>query len=339
MEKDLIGKKILYIGVKFFGYELEIKTMLEKMGANVDFYNERPSNGFFMRLLIRLKLKKLISHKIKGYYNQLLKETNQKKYDFVLFISPETISEKHLSALRHNQSDSKFILYMWDSFKNKNTGYDIAKYFDKIMTFDEDDAKRQDRFKFLPLYYIPIYKSIAQLKETYRYDYFLACTIHSDRYQVIKKLKSEVVKKGYALYSFLFFHSKALFWSRKFMNPHFFFARKAEFSFKPIAQSKIVELISQSKIIIDIQHPDQSGLTNRTFEALGAHKKLITTNQNIKKYDFYSSQNIFIIDRENPVLSNDFLKGEYQKPSDRIYNKYSLENWLMNIFDIEGSIS
>lgn len=338
MEKDLIGKNILYIGVKFFGYELEIKTMLEKMGANVDFYNERPSNSFFMRLLIRLKLKKLISNKIKIYYNKIRKETNQKKYDFVLFISPETIPEKYLSALRQNQSDSKFILYMWDSFKNKNTGYDITKYFDKIMTFDEADATLQDHFKFLPLYYIPIYKSMAQLKETYSYDYFLACTIHSDRYQVIKKLKAEALKKGFSLYSFLFFHNKALFWGRKFMNPHFFFTRKKEFSFQPIAQGKIVELISQSKIMIDIQHPDQSGLTNRTFEALGAHKKLITTNQNIKKYDFYNSQNIFILDRKNPILDERFLKGEYQKPSERIYNKYSLSNWLKVIFDIEGAI-
>ena len=32
----------------------------------------------------------------------------------------------------------------------------------------------------------------------------------------------------------------------------------------------------------------------RTFEALGAGKKLITTNKEIKKYSFYESNNIFL---------------------------------------------
>lgn len=338
MAKDLKGKNILYIGVKFFGYELEIKTMLESMGASVDFYNERPNNNFFMRVMIRLKLKKIISHKIEAYYHQLFNETQNKKYDFIFIISPETIPEKHLSALREKHKKSKFILYMWDSFKNKNTGYDITKYFDKIMTFDEKDAEIQDRFIFWPLYYIPIYSGISQLKDTPKYDYFLACTIHSDRYKVIRKLKLQVSQNNCSLYSFLYFHSKAFFWGRKFFDPRFLFAKKNEFSFKPITQNKIADLISQSRVIIDIQHPNQSGLTNRTFEAIGAHKKLITTNQNIKGYDFYDPQNIYVIDRENPILDKKFLDGKYQKPSTKIYNKYSLNNWLRVIFEIEGAI-
>lgn len=339
MKKDLRGKKILYLGARFFDYEIEIKTRLESMGAEVDFYNERPNDNFFTRVIIRLRLKALIYNKINKYYNQLLIVIKKEKYDYVLIISPETIPEKHLSALRDRHKEAKFILYMWDSFKNKNTGYDVTKYFDKIMTFDENDAKNNNRLIFLPLFYIPIYKSISQIKESYKYDYFLACTIHSDRYKVFLKLKSQAAKKGLSLYNFLYFHSKIIYWGRKFFDLNFLLAKKNEFSFTPISHAEIIDIISQSKIIVDIQHPNQSGLTNRTFEAIGSNKKLITTNQNIKNYDFYNPKNIFIIDRDNPILDEEFLNGDYQKPSERIYNKYSLTNWIKVIFDIEGFIS
>lgn len=338
VKKDLKGKRILLIDAKFFGYEIEIKKMLEAMGAKVDFYNERPNDSFFTRVVIRLKLKSIITSKIKKYYNQLLLETKEMHYDFVLIISPETIPEKHLSALRERNKTSKFILYMWDSFKNKNVNYDITKYFDKIMTFDENDAKAHNKFIFLPLYYLPIYRSIATADTEHIYDYFLACTIHSDRYKIIRKLKAQVESKGNSFYSFLYFHSKLLFLVRKLYDINFLFAKKNEFSFNAISQSKIAEIISSSKVIIDIQHPGQSGLTNRTFEALGAHKKLITTNKNVKNYDFYNPKNIQVIDRDNPVLNEEFLKGTYQKPSDEIYEKYSLNNWLRTIFDVKSDL-
>ncbi|MEK5777604.1 lipopolysaccharide biosynthesis protein, partial [Acinetobacter nosocomialis] len=68
---------------------------------------------------------------------------------------------------------------------------------------------------------------------------------------------------------------------------------------------EIVELYAKSNIILDISHPGQSGLTMRTFEAIGAGKKLITTNTNIKEYPFYNANNIFIISRDELVLEKD----------------------------------
>ena len=51
------NKKILYIGQKFFGYEQEIINNLEKLEATVDFFDERPSNKFWYKLILKLKLK------------------------------------------------------------------------------------------------------------------------------------------------------------------------------------------------------------------------------------------------------------------------------------------
>ncbi|MCV4677987.1 hypothetical protein OFC08_34485, partial [Escherichia coli] len=56
--------------------------------------------------------------------------------------------------------------------------------------------------------------------------------------------------------------------------------------FEPLSQSEVVEMMKCSEIIIDIHHPRQRGLTMRTIECIGLNKKIITTNEDIKKYDF-----------------------------------------------------
>jgi hypothetical protein len=71
----------------------------------------------------------------------------------------------------------------------------------------------------------------------------------------------------------------------------------------------------------------------RTLEVLGARRKLITTNATIKDYDFYNENNIFILDRENPVISAEFIKTKYQEVDRDLYLKYSLEYWLNEVFN------
>ena len=73
-------------------------------------------------------------------------------------------------------------------------------------------------------------------------------------------------------------------------------------------------------------------LQNGIREMLGAKKKLITTNHNIKYYDFYDQQNILIIDRKKPVIDKDFIYSPYNDIDLHIYNKYSLQSWVNTIF-------
>ena len=54
--KDILqSKKILLFSVSFFNYEKIIAERLKELGADVDFYDERPSNSIFVKGLIRLK--------------------------------------------------------------------------------------------------------------------------------------------------------------------------------------------------------------------------------------------------------------------------------------------
>lgn len=61
---------------------------------------------------------------------------------------------------------------------------------------------------------------------------------------------------------------------------------KHKINFESLPSAKVVDAILSSAVVIDIHHPSQHGLTMRTIEAVGLNKKIITTNADIKKYNF-----------------------------------------------------
>jgi hypothetical protein len=90
-------------------------------------------------------------------------------------------------------------------------------------------------------------------------------------------------------------------------------------------------------MILDIEHPKQTGLTIRTLETLGARKKLITTNSSVKDYDFYRDSNICVVDRNDPVIPQCFFDTPYQDVSDAIFNRYRLSGWMDEIISVVNS--
>src|SRR5690606_10943726 len=98
--------------------------------------------------------------------------------------------------------------------------------------------------------------------------------------------------------------------------------------------SEIYKLSQNTKIVIDVAHPNQKGLSIRPYEALGLQRKLITNNTEIKKYDFYNANNIFVIENfDNLDIPDSFLTKPYEKISEDIYKKYHISNWLKNILN------
>ena len=81
----LKGKRVLFFYLSTFNYEVEIQKAMEREDAIVDAYNERPTNNVFARVLIRLN-RDLIHKYIDRYYNNVIAETSDRKYDFIFFI-------------------------------------------------------------------------------------------------------------------------------------------------------------------------------------------------------------------------------------------------------------
>jgi spore maturation protein CgeB len=83
--------------------------------------------------------------------------------------------------------------------------------------------------------------------------------------------------------------------------------------------------------VLDIEHPNQSGLTMRTFEVIASGKKLITTNKKIVEHDFFDPARICVIDRNNPDVPDIFLKESIPVLSEEFIAHYSLRGWILDI--------
>lgn len=326
----LRDKKILLIAPNFFDYEIEIKNELELKGAYVDYLNERPSNSFVTKSLIRLGMKALIQKNIDDHYKSILENSKQIKYDYVIMVNIEAITEKIICELRAKQPEAFFVLYMWDSIKNKKRAFDSLNLFDSVYTFDESDISLNEKIKFRPLFYINDYKEL-KIRNDYVYDLCFIGTAHSDRYHLLEEIKTKAEEYGLNVYFYYYFPSRIFFFFRKLLDKSFRNASYKDFSFNPLKKEQIIDIINQSKCIIDIQHPNQTGLTMRTIEVLGAKRKLITTNDKIKDYDFYNSDNILVLDRKQPELNREFINSSYKLLDHGVYKRYSIDLWLDEI--------
>lgn len=329
----LTGKKIVFFSANFFGYHQEIKKKLESMGAEVDFFDERPKNTFWTKALIRLD-KRIMNRRIEKYYKEIISQTSNKRYDYVFFLKAEVITLKMLRSLKNQQSHARFILYMWDSIRN--SGRDIEELFpvfDKILSFDRKDVQENSSLVFRPLFYLDDYEKLGENKEEPKYDISFVGTGHTDRYALVSKIKSACKTMGLRGYFFLYLQDPKVFLFRKAFQKSFRKAKYSDFAYTPLVKSEILDVIAQSHCVLDIQRDVQTGLTMRCVEVLGAKRKLITTNEDIVNYDFYDPNNILVIDRNDPKITNQFIKSPFQEIEDKVYKNYSLFNWVSEIFE------
>jgi hypothetical protein len=320
LKKALSGQRILVISSKLFGYQERIAERLKYFGAFVSLLDGRPDNSFFTKFIMRY-FPSVYKNKISKYYQNAIRNT----FDQVLIISPEYLSVNIIFALRKKTQTSQLILYMWDSFFNKKNVFNVIKYFDKVLTFDPDDA-RQLNIVFRPLFF----SSGRQDKKesNNEIDMSFIGTGHSDRARILEEIKKQCINLHLKYFFYLYLPSKFIYYFHKITNKHFKKIKKSWFHFDHIDYNDYIKISERSRAIIDIEHPKQSGLTMRTFEVLGKGKKLITTNKNIRNYDFYNPSNILIIDRSHPVIDKDFFNTDYQPLSANIYYKYSIDGWL-----------
>ena len=326
----LQGKRILFFSAHLFGYQNDIRLAMESVGAIVDYYDERPANNFLVKGVIRIN-RNLLAGYINHYYNKIIKETLQKEYDYVFFIKGESISASNVRRLKQFHPEANFIIYHWDSIANNSNAQNLLPYFDRVFSFDKIDCERLG-LHFLPLFYTPDYANIPYYDKEIKYDMLFVGTTHSDRYKLVKRIEKQIIKMGGLCLTWFYFQSKILYYKMKIQNSYLRQIPVHTFHFKPMSKELLLQLYAGSRIIIDVQHPKQTGLTMRCIETLGAKRKLITTNYYITEYDFYNPDNILVVDRNLPYVPEKFLNEPYRDTPKEIYESYSIKNWLSSIF-------
>lgn len=109
------------------------------------------------------------------------------------------------------------------------------------------------------------------------------------------------------------------------------FDKNKPFYHKPVPYDKIIDMAAESKAILNIAMPGQTGVTLRDIESLILGVKLITTNKHIVNEDFYHPNNIYILDNTNVDGIIDFLKKPMFAISGEIKHRFDFDNHINEI--------
>lgn len=327
MKKDFLkGKRILFIGIGFYDYDEAIKIKLQKKGAIVEYTK-----------IVHNKILKKMYHKnmfnLKNYIFNLMNNvfvSNYSKrddFDYVFVIKGEYLSDESLRSIKKLNPDATFILYQWDSIERVDNFNSISSNFDKIFSFDRIDCIKNKSLNFLPLFYRDN-SILHNIDKTI--DLSFVGWLHADRFDLLKKIEQKCITNGINTYIHLLTGLKT--YVKLLLNNDSSYVKKI-ISLDKLSYKKYLEIISHSRVVIDINHPNQTGLTMRTVELLANNIKIITTNEDIKNYSFYDSRSISIINRNGDNLDLDFI---YDKTfSELDMSGYSLDNWLNTLFTIK----
>lgn len=325
--EDLKNKKVLFIAVK--GYSDGIVKKMEELGIDVDYFNDKPNDGFICKACGRYRVKPY-EIVLNNYYKKLIASVKNKKYDYVLMIKGEYAPYKSLERIRKAFKDSKMVLYLWDSLADDKGADKRWKYFDKVYTFDRIDyLNNVGLIEFLPLYYYEdcLPKNMEKA-DNYKYDIAFIGTGHEDRVKIVRNVEKWCINNGKNIYSYIYMPHLFVYLYNKVFNKNYAHVKKRDIKFKKLSFEQTYKMYSKSKCVIDIESSKQAGLTMRTIETVGLRKKLITTNKDIIHYDFYNPSNIMVVDRHDLKIDKEFFDKPYELLNDDIYYKYSLENWI-----------
>jgi hypothetical protein len=311
--------KIALISLDNWGLNQNIANCLIKKGHDVlviDFNKFKYKYPSFCHRVLNFLMKLLFKKNLKfQYYGQeiisVLKDKNEIQ-DLILVIKADFIDQESLQLLR--QYTKKSIAFFNDSIARYPDTKRVLNCFDEVYSFEKIDCEKYN-LKFKTNYIIDAEKEPIANK-TFEIQLFNISSRDQRTADIIKIAKN--LHDNSIDYKIIIFDEKYRIKENPFV----------EVIRKPIPLNEITKMIEKSKAVLDIQRNNQLGLTFRVFESLGAQKKLITTNNDIKNYDFYNPNNILVIDAENPIIPKSFFETDYENVPEPILSKYKLENWV-----------
>ncbi|MGL5376903.1 MAG: hypothetical protein ACRDAT_01170, partial [Cetobacterium sp.] len=246
-----------------------------------------------------------------------------KNYNYSLSIGGECFTENTINKIRKYSPEIVSIKYIFD--KTGNEYLDKArKKYDLIYSFEKEDAEKYN-LKFRTSFFID-----KEIKSDRKLDcYYLGALREDKRYFFMKKFREYCINNSLK-YDF------KLFLKRK--NSKDIYDIKDILSFQKLTYKENIENVKKSKVVVELNYFTQNGLTLRTFECIGAETKLVTENKDICNYDFYNSDNIYILKDEKDIenIPVSFFEKPYIKIDENIKEKYSLDGFIKEIFKIEN---
>jgi len=329
---DFKGKSIMVLMPADVGIYAEIRRNLEHLGFRVSMVTSLPERFRYRGLGERLSN---LLHKVVGDYGYkrrlILRHMSNQidcsideagPVDFALVIRADFFAHAQLEKARRNSV--RCYGYHWDGVSRFPGVEGRLKYFRRFYVFDPVDARptegvlHADNFWFdriasdsssakpdVDVYYVGTYDGRAP---------FLLRTLERLRH-----------------------HGQTLRAIIAGQNP----GPRPEiagvsFPEKGITYSENLDLLPSARVILDVPHLDvHQGLSLRVFEALGAGKKLITTNPQVLRCDFYHPDNIHLLTDDDAALAR-FLSVPAVPVAPELRLRHGFSAWLRRVLEMEA---
>lgn len=319
--------RALLIAPAFFGYAAAIREELENKGYEVDVCCDRPSESVFFKTVSRFG-QSFVRKSIDDHCAAIREQLVHGHYNFVFVVGGMSFrfERNHVIALREASPSSTFVAYLWDSLSNCPCIGDSLELFDKVFSFEPKDCEAH-RLSQLPLFYVADYESVPIVPPGgYEFDACFVGSVHQPaKLERVLSIAEELKTRGFRVFAHLYMPSRSSAVYRKATRKAY---RGVSFSFEPLSRTEVVDLYGRSRAVIDASQENQSGLTMRSIEALGARRKLITSNEAVKNYDFYNETNVLIC-RDGRIRNcEEFFNSPFHLVSDSVYRRYSIKGWI-----------
>lgn len=322
---------ILYVPSYFHGFREIIEENLEQMGFEVYSIKDAPHKyklrGVLKPLIRVLRRVFLRDRNYKNYLNEIRLEkliTEQLRIvevaDFALIFRPDELSIKSLDEIK--RKTKAMYAYQWDGFSRFPRIYERLIFFKKIYSIDANDTKSGENVYAGTNFYFDS-KSPVNLNASGPKDnvaYYIG-VYNKQRVKSLRQIRNQLAQ--------LKIKTEIYILNGPIIMPSWIIRLK-----KAKIYREVLKDVKSSDVVIDIDlRGTHDALTFRIFEAIGYEKKLITTNELVKDYDFYNPSNIFLFNE-----SLDGLKSFLNKPmvplDPEIVRKYSFSEWVKRILEI-----
>ena len=228
----------------------------------------------------------------------------------ILFDSPVWIN--NINYIKEKYDKINIVFWYWNIVKDPEKVYSLKKYCDAVFIFDKNEA-----FKYNIKYHPQFYWRYNPNKKKIKYD-IVFIGRNKGRLKTLESIFLELKQND--------------------LNPFFYVVKDTQKDFSSIIDlqnnnlqyDKVLDLIYESKAILEVNKEFQDGLTLRALESLFFEKKLITNNKDLINYDFYCAENIVIF-KDNVGINSNFIDNKFIPINDDIKQTYTFDHWLKTL--------
>lgn len=329
--------RILLVMTPHFGFHEMFRLNLEKLGHTVTHidsdgfryksFKDKAKNFFYKNFLGKKDYKENLrkQHMEESMLSKL--DFPAQYFDICLVIRPDLYNTTVAKKLR--EISKKLIAYQWDGFSRFRIDEGMIEQFDRFAVFDQEDYARNYN-KFPNLYHTTnFYFDFLPNHVEKKLDIAYVGTMDEARKEVIQDIDQKSQRLNYKSYFKLFVNNLSKTISKK--------VGSIIIDNNMLSYRQMVEVSSESKVIIDLKYEGHSGLSFRFYEALYFSQKVITNNLSVKSTDFYCPQNILAIADLKNITQNqlkEFMQEPFKEISKEIIEKYSFTNWWNNLITL-----